>query len=55
MELLADKLLENSSVNANCQMNRERHLLGTNGYDKELRFNPLDLLRTVVATHGNAA
>jgi hypothetical protein len=41
---LDDESLERSSTVANCPMNRERNLVGTNGYTKELRFNPLDLL-----------
>jgi hypothetical protein len=44
MELLGDKDLERSSVVANCWMNRERSLTGSNGYAKELGFNPLDVL-----------
>jgi SAM-dependent methyltransferase len=31
-------------------MNRERNLVGTNGYDKELGLNPLDFLRGRVAS-----
>lgn len=30
---------------ANCRMNRERRLVGTNGYDRELGFQPFDELR----------
>jgi SAM-dependent methyltransferase len=41
MKLLDDDVLERSSTVANCQMNRQRSL---NGYAKELRCNPLDLL-----------
>ena len=44
MKLLGDDALERSSVVANCQMNRQRTLTGTNGYAKELRLNPLDFL-----------
>ncbi|WP_146599168.1 class I SAM-dependent methyltransferase [Novipirellula aureliae] len=54
MKLVADKELEQSSVVANCKMNRERNLLGTNGYEKDLRFNPLDFLGTIVAKQGKA-
>ncbi|HEX8199817.1 MAG TPA: methyltransferase domain-containing protein [Isosphaeraceae bacterium] len=43
--LLSDESLERSAVVANCRMNRERNLLGTNGYDRELGFNPLDFLK----------
>jgi hypothetical protein len=44
MKLLRDDALERSSVVANCQMNRQRTLTGSNGYAKELRLNPLDVL-----------
>jgi SAM-dependent methyltransferase len=44
MKLLGDDALERSSVVANCQMNRQRTLTGSNGYTKELRLNPLDFL-----------
>ena len=44
MKLLWDDALERSSVVANCQMNRQRTLTGSNGYAKELRLNPLDVL-----------
>lgn len=42
--LVSDESLERSAVVANCRMNRERNLLGTNGYDREIGFNPLDFL-----------
>ena len=45
MNLLGDDELERSAVVANCRMNRERGLFGSNGYDRELGFNPLDVLR----------
>ncbi|WP_406695199.1 methyltransferase domain-containing protein [Singulisphaera sp. Ch08] len=54
MDLLDDDELERSAVVANCRMNRERNLAGTNGYDKELGFNPLDLLRER-ASNGRSA
>ncbi len=44
MDLLGNDALERSSVVANCCMNRERSLTGSNGYAKELGFNPFDLL-----------
>jgi len=44
MELLSDDLLEQSAVVANCRMNRERNLAGSNGYDRELGFAPLAFL-----------
>src|SRR5215472_7566192 len=45
MGLLGDAELERSSIVANCRMNRERNLAGSNGYDRELGFNPFDFLR----------
>jgi SAM-dependent methyltransferase len=45
MKLLNDDELERSAVVANCRMNRERELTGSNGYSKEIGFNPLDYLR----------
>jgi SAM-dependent methyltransferase len=45
MMLLNDYELERSPVVANCWMNRERDLTGSNGYSKEIGFNPLDYLR----------
>ena len=44
MNLLGDNELERSSVVANCRMNRERGLDGSNGYARELGFHPLDRL-----------
>jgi SAM-dependent methyltransferase len=44
MKLLSDDELERSAVVANCRMNRERALTGSNGYSKEIGFNPLDYL-----------
>lgn len=54
MELLPDNALENSPIVANCCMNRERNLVGSNGYDKELGFNPLEYLKTAIQQRGNA-
>lgn len=34
--LLTDKVLEHSGVVANCRMNRERVLTGSNGYSTDL-------------------
>ena len=45
MDLLGDDEPERSAVVANCRMNRERDLLGSNGYDRELGFHPLDFLK----------
>lgn len=44
MSLLSDDELERSAIVANCRMNRERGLLGSNGYSKELGFDPLSFL-----------
>jgi SAM-dependent methyltransferase len=44
MKLLSDEALERSAVVANCRMNRERDLSGSNGYCKELGIHPLDFL-----------
>ena len=54
MKLAADKELENSPIVANCRMNRERNLHGTNGYDRDLRFDPLEYLRGIVDEQGQA-
>ena len=50
MKLMGDDELERSAVVANCRMNRERNLLGSNGYDRELGFNPLDFLKERITT-----
>ena len=44
MDLLTDDELERSAVVANCRMNRERDLAGSNGYGWELGLEPLDEL-----------
>jgi SAM-dependent methyltransferase len=49
IRLLGDHELERSAVVANCRMNRERNLLGSNGYDRELGLNPLDFLKQRIA------
>ncbi len=49
MGLLDDAELERSAVVANCRMNRERGLTGSNGYGRELGFDPLDLARERLA------
>jgi len=49
MDLLDDEELERSAVVANCRMNRERGLAGSNGYDRELGFHPLDFLKGRIA------
>lgn len=42
--LLGDRALEQSSVVANCTMNRERTLSGSNGYGRELGFDLIEEL-----------
>jgi len=49
-----DKDLEQSPVVANCCMNRERELSGTNGYDVEIGFRPLAFLEGKVSLNGKA-
>ena len=49
MKLLDDNELERSAVVANCRMNRERNLLGSNGYDRELGLDPLASLEARAA------
>lgn len=44
MDLLSNEQLDSSNTVANCRMNRERNLYGTNGYDVELRFDPIGYL-----------
>ena len=55
MEFLDDNSLEKSGVVANCCMNRERSLAGSNGYAKQLGFNPLELLLEKAQATGSAA
>ena len=50
MDLLTDDELERSAVVANCRMNRERDLVGSNGYDRELGFDPLEFLEERAAS-----
>jgi SAM-dependent methyltransferase len=54
MRLLGDEL-ERSPMVTNRRMNRERDLAGSNGYDRELDFNPLDFLRGRAADDQEAA
>ena len=51
-QLVDDETLENSAVVANCRMNRERELYGSNGYDVELGFDPIDKLRAAASERG---
>lgn len=48
--LLNAEELEKSPVVANCNMNRERDLRGSNGYDVEVGFDPLEWLQGRLAT-----
>lgn len=54
MNLLSPPELERSDVVANCRMNRERTLDGTNGYAKELRLHPLEYLQKIADCKGHA-
>lgn len=49
-----EQKLEQSPVVANCCMNRERDLNGTNGYDVEIGFQPLRFLSDRLANNGSA-
>jgi len=55
MALLNDEELENSAVVANCEMNRERSLSGSNGYAKEVGLHPLEFLKVRVEAGRSAA
>jgi SAM-dependent methyltransferase len=55
MNLLSDEALERSAVVANCRMNRERSLTGSNGYTRELGFNPLEFLGEWVGSRGRVS
>lgn len=55
MDLLTDDQLERSAIVANCRMNRERDLIGSNGYDKEIGFDPLGFLKGRLAPGRPAA
>lgn len=54
LKFLSDQKLEESAVVANCRMNRERNLRGGNGYDRELRFDPLEFLESAAKETGEA-
>ncbi len=55
MNLLTDEILERSSVVANCRMNRERDLHGSNGYDRDLGFDPVVFLAARLAQQDRVA
>jgi SAM-dependent methyltransferase len=52
VRLLDDAALEESSVVANCAMNRERQLAGVNSYARELGFDPLQVVSARAAGGG---
>lgn len=54
MKLVADEELEGSAIVANCNMNRERNLYGSNGYARDLRFDPIEFLKTTSEHRGHA-
>lgn len=54
MPYLDDQQLEQSAVVANCCMNRQRDLCGSNGYDVEIGFKPMEFLLAQVTKHGKA-
>lgn len=49
-----DAQLEQSCVVANCRMNRERELSGSNGYEVEIGFQPLTFLKDRLRTSQTA-
>jgi SAM-dependent methyltransferase len=55
MKLLSEHELEASAVVANSLMNRDRGVVGTNSYTKELRFDPMEFLDHRLRTRGTAA
>src|SRR4051812_11796886 len=55
MQLMGIDELERSAVVANCRMNRERNLIGSNGYDRDLEFNPLIFLKARISGSGPIA
>jgi SAM-dependent methyltransferase len=55
VKFLDDDDLERSAVVANCRMNRERNLQGSNGYDRELGFDPIAFLKERTTSEGMAA
>jgi SAM-dependent methyltransferase len=55
VNLLDPDSLERSAVVANSAMNRQRGLSGVNSYEKELGFNPVEVLTRAAEAHGAAA
>lgn len=52
MPLLDDDTLAGTAVVANSAMNRERQLAGVNSYERELGFNPVDVLAALLRVTG---
>ncbi len=55
MTFMHDDELERSAVVANSRMNRERNLTGSNGYAREIGFNPVEFIRERVSPEHKAA
>src|SRR5947209_7161016 len=55
MDLLTEGELERSAVVANCRMNRERGLTGSNGYGVEIGLDSLVFLRGRMTDNRGAA
>jgi SAM-dependent methyltransferase len=55
MKYSSDAGLEKSAVVANCRMNRERNLSGSNGYAVEIGFEPLERLFEIAERTGKAS
>ncbi len=53
--LLTDSELEASEIVANCLMNRQRQLIGSNSYTKELGLNPLSFITNRIQNQSNVA
>ena len=52
MPLLDDDALAGSTVVANSAMNRDRQLAGINSYERELGFNPVDVMAALLRVTG---
>lgn len=55
MQLLDEEKLKWSSVVANCNMNRERNLSGINSYEKDIYFNVVSYLKSLLRKGKNVA
>lgn len=53
--LLSHSELEVSEIVANCLMNRQRQLIGSNSYTKELGLNPLSFITNRIQNQSNVA